>query len=104
MVWPTTWGGVAIAENVRPTPGTGQRSGIGSGQMAGRLRLRRSGRGTDREAPFNRHVVPIHVHPSEDRVLDAIDLLGGHKTGHTVESEVREETKQLQEGNDNTSA
>jgi len=45
-----------------------------------------------------------YVHPSEDRVLDAMELLGGHKTGHNEESEPKEETKQLQEANENSAA
>jgi len=28
-----------------------------------------------------------YVHPSADKVLDAMALLGGHKTGHSEESE-----------------
>jgi integrase len=28
-----------------------------------------------------------YVHPSEDRVLDAMAVLGGHKTGHSDEQE-----------------
>ncbi len=36
-----------------------------------------------------------YVHPSADRVLDAMALMGGHKTGHSDEISRKEETKQL---------
>jgi len=36
-----------------------------------------------------------YVHPSEDRVLDAMAMLGGHKTGHNEENELRKQTAQL---------
>jgi integrase len=35
-----------------------------------------------------------YVHPSQDRVLDAIALLGGHKTGHSEQKDVIEEGQQ----------
>jgi integrase len=39
-----------------------------------------------------------YVHPSEDRVLDAMTIfLGGHKTGHSAEIENQEEIRQLGE-------
>jgi integrase len=36
-----------------------------------------------------------YVHPSEDRVLDAMAMLGGHKTGHKDENEPLEGTREL---------
>jgi Phage integrase family len=36
-----------------------------------------------------------YVHPSEDRVMDAMAYLGGHRIGHTEENEVGEEVAQL---------
>jgi Phage integrase family len=36
-----------------------------------------------------------YVHPSEDRVLDAMAILDGHKTGHNDKEEVQQENKQL---------
>jgi integrase len=36
-----------------------------------------------------------YVHPSEDRVMDAMALVGGHRIGHSEENEVREEVVQL---------
>jgi len=39
-----------------------------------------------------------YVHPSEDRVLDAMTMfLGGHKTGHTEHNEAEPEPEQLSE-------
>lgn len=37
-----------------------------------------------------------YVHPSEDRVLDAMAILGGHKTGHSEESQAQPEVRQLE--------
>jgi integrase len=37
-----------------------------------------------------------YVHPSADRVLDAMALLGGHKTGHSEKDEALEQVAQLQ--------
>jgi hypothetical protein len=45
-----------------------------------------------------------YVHPPEDRVLDAMELLGGHKTGQTEKSQAKDEAKQLQETYDNSAA
>ncbi|HEV2116157.1 MAG TPA: site-specific integrase [Terriglobales bacterium] len=45
-----------------------------------------------------------YVHPSEDRVLDAMELLGGHKSGHSEETGAKEEVKKLQEANENSAA
>jgi integrase len=40
-----------------------------------------------------------YVHPSEDRVMDAMTtFLGGHKTGHSEENEVTEQVGQLPQG------
>jgi integrase len=36
-----------------------------------------------------------YVHPSQDRVLDAMELLGGHNTGHTQENAPRKEVPQI---------
>jgi integrase len=41
-----------------------------------------------------------YVHPSEDRVLDAMASLGGHKPGHSEEQEQKEETRQLSTSTD----
>ena len=37
-----------------------------------------------------------YVHPSADRVLDAMAMLGGHKTGHSEKPEDVEHLAQLQ--------
>ncbi len=34
-----------------------------------------------------------YVHPSEEAVLDALEKLGGHKTGHTQDSEIMQDTR-----------
>src|SRR5215469_13765479 len=34
-----------------------------------------------------------YVHPSEDRVLDSMAVLGGHKTGHSEEQQAKQETQ-----------
>jgi len=36
-----------------------------------------------------------YVHPSQDRVLDAMALLGGHNTGHTQENPPQKEVVQI---------
>src|SRR6202035_4294018 len=41
-----------------------------------------------------------YVHPSEDAVLDAMALFGGHKIGHSTECEVVEEVAQLSASNE----
>jgi integrase len=38
-----------------------------------------------------------YVHPSEDKVLDAMAVLGEHKSGHSGQGVVKEELRQLQE-------
>jgi len=41
-----------------------------------------------------------YVHPSGDRILDAMAMLGGHKTGHSEEIEAQEGISQLQENSE----
>jgi len=36
-----------------------------------------------------------YVHPSEDRVLDAMAILGGHRTGHTQENAIKKDAVQI---------
>ena len=36
-----------------------------------------------------------YVHPSEDKVFDAVAVLGGHKIGHSEENEAQEQVAQL---------
>jgi len=45
-----------------------------------------------------------YVHPSKDSVLDAMAMLGGHKTGHSEENEAKQEPNQVQEANETSAA